>query len=278
MGLRIRTNIASLNAQRNLSDMNFQTGKSLERLSSGKRIVAAGDDAAGLSISQNLDAQLRGYRQAARNANDGISVIQTAEGGLNEVSNILIRLRELTVQAASDTLGNREREFLDAEVQQLKTEVDRIADSTTFNGAQLLNGESEEGILTFQVGAFRGESNQISFDANAANVKVDNIGVDGVSLLDRDSALDSMGSIDEAIYNVNEMRANMGAVQNRLQSTDRALKITAENIASAKSRVSDTDIALESANLVKNQILQQSSVATLAQANNAPKFALRLIG
>ena len=277
MGLRIRTNIASLNAQRNLSSMSGETNKSLQRLSSGKRIVNAGDDAAGLSISQNLEAQLRGYRQATRNANDGISVIQTAEGGLNEVGNILVRLRELSVQSASDTLGNQERSFLDAEVQQLKVEMNRIADATNFNGTNLLNGESEAGVLAFQVGAFAGEANVISFDANATNIKTENVGVDGVTLATREDSLNSMQTIDDAIFRVNEMRANLGAVQNRLQSTVRSLKITDENMASAKSRIEDTDVALESSKLVQNQILQQASVATLGQANVAPRAALTLV-
>lgn len=275
MGLRINTNIASLNARRNLANSSEQTRKSLQRLSSGKRIVNAGDDAAGLSISQNLEAQVRGIRAAVRNTNDGIAVVQTAEGGMNEVSNILIRLRELSVQAASDTIGDDERGFLETEVVQLKTEVDRIAESTNFNGAKLLNGSSDT--LNFQVGAFADESNQIQFESSATNVRTEEIGIDGVSLAERDDALDSMEVIDDAIKGVNGMRANLGAIQNRLQSTVRSLRIADENMSDAKSRVADTDVAEESAALTRNQILQQAGIATLAQANAAPNSALRLL-
>jgi flagellin len=277
MGLRINTNIASLNAQRNLSASNDETRKSLQRLSSGKRITNAGDDAAGLSVSSNLQAQTRGIRQADRYTNDGIAVVQTAEGGLNEVGNILFRLRELSVQAASDTLGDTERGFLDQEVQQLKEEVDRIAESTNFNGAHLLNGEIEDGELHFQVGAFADASNRIIYDADATNVRAEEIGIEDVALESRDEALDSMEVIDDAIENVNSMRANLGAIQNRLQSTVRSLRVADENMSDAYSRIADTDVALESANLVKNQILQQAGIATLASANTAPQSALKLI-
>jgi len=278
MGLRINTNMASINAQRNLTETSSQARKSLQRLSSGERITNAGDDAAGLSISENLEAQIRGIRQANRNANDGIAVVQTAEGGMNEVSNILIRLRELSVQAASDTLGDNERAFLDTEVQQLKSEVDRIAESTNFNGAKLLNGEIPDGVLHFQVGPFGDKSNQIVFDGETANVRTEEIGIDDVSLLERDDALDSMEVIDMAINNVNGMRANLGAIQNRLQSSVRSLGVNEENLSDARSRIADTDVAFESAELVKNQILQQAGIATLAAANSAPQAALRLIG
>jgi flagellin len=276
MGLRINTNIASLNARRNLQKSNSEVRKSLQRLSSGERIVNAGDDAAGLSISKNLEAQIRGIRAAVRNTNDGVAVVQTAEGAMNEVSNILIRLRELSVQAASDTLGDTERGFLQKEVNQLTTEVNRIAESTNFNGAKLLNGETDT--LVFQVGAFSDESNQIEFNAEETNVRADELGIDGLTLTSRDDARDSMPTIDEAINNVNSMRANLGAIQNRLQSTIRSLRITDENLADAKSRVADTDIAAESANLTKNKILQTAGISTLAQANSAPSQALRLIG
>jgi len=270
--------MASINAQRNLTETSSQARKSLQRLSSGERITNAGDDAAGLSISENLEAQIRGIRQANRNANDGIAVVQTAEGGMNEVSNILIRLRELSVQAASDTLGDNERAFLDTEVQQLKSEVDRIAESTNFNGAKLLNGEIPDGVLHFQVGPFGDKSNQIVFDGETANVRTEEIGIDDVSLLERDDALDSMEVIDMAINNVNGMRANLGAIQNRLQSSVRSLGVNEENLSDARSRIADTDVAFESAELVKNQILQQAGIATLAAANSAPQAALRLIG
>ncbi len=176
MGLRIATNVASQTVQKNLKEVSNAGNAELERLSSGKRITKAADDAAGLAISTNLEAQTKGLRQATRNANDGISLVQTAEGGLNETTNILVRLRELTIQASSDTVGEQERGFLDKEYQQLTTEIDRIAASTTFNGTQLLNGEGK-GSMDFQVGAFAGEQNRITFDSSESDSSADSIGV-----------------------------------------------------------------------------------------------------
>jgi flagellin len=277
MGLRINTNIASINAQRNLHQSNREVQKSISRLSSGERIVNAADDAAGLAIGTNLKAQIRGTRQATRNANDGIAVIQTAEGGMNEVSQILIRLRELSVQAASDTLGDTERGFLDREVQQLKSEVNRIAESTNFNGTPLLNGEASEGTMQFHVGAASGDENIISYEVSDSNVRAGEIGIDGVAVNSREGALDTMDSVDAALDNVNSMRANLGALQNRLQSTVRSLRISTENLSDAKSRVMDTDVAAETANYTKNNILQNAGISTLSQANAAPQNALKLI-
>jgi len=277
MGLRINTNVASINSQRQLHQSGDAMKKSLARLSSGQRITNAGDDAAGLSIGTNLEAQIRGIRQATRNANDGIGMVQTAEGGLNEVSNILIRLRELSVQAATDTLSDVERTFLDKEVQQLKSEVDRIAESTNFNGEKLLNGEADDGALHFHVGYFSGEENVISYNTENTVVKTESLGVDGVDIKNREASLDSMGMIDGAIQNVNAMRADLGALQNRLQSSVRSLRITDENMSDARSRIMDTDVAAETAELTKNNILQQAGVAVLAQANTQPKLALNLL-
>ena len=175
MGLRIATNIASQSVQKNLKEVSNAGNSELERLSSGKRITKAADDAAGLAIATNLEAQTRGLRQATRNANDGVSLVQTAEGGLNETSNILVRLRELTIQSASDTVGDKERGFLDKEYQQLTKEIDRISESTTFNGTNLLNGNGKQ--MDFQVGSFAGEQNKITFDAAETNSSSENIGV-----------------------------------------------------------------------------------------------------
>ncbi|MCR9204052.1 MAG: flagellin FliC, partial [Halobacteriovoraceae bacterium] len=188
MGLRISTNIASQQVQKNLKQVSAKADDSLSKLSSGKRITKAADDAAGLAIATNLEAQTKGLRQATRNANDGISLVQTAEGGLNEVSNILVRMRELTIQASSDTVGENERGFLDQEYQQLVTEVDRISNSTTFNGAQLLNGEGS-GELDFQVGAFDGEQNRITFDSSESNATASAIGISGSGVADKSDAL-----------------------------------------------------------------------------------------
>ena len=275
MGLRISTNVAAMNANRLLTNSTQNQAKSLERLSSGSRINKAGDDAAGLSISNNLEATVRGLKMAQRNANDGISFVQTAEGGINEVSNILIRLRELSVQAASDTVGDHERGFLDKEMQSLKSEINRIAQVTNYNGTALLSGEGKE--LSFQVGTSAGEMNQIKFDPSKSNVKADALGVDGLTLANKDDAIDGLAKIDEAIKRVNENRSDLGAMQNRLHSSSNSIGIAVENLSEAKSRIMDTDIAAETSNMVKNQILQNAGISVLAQANAAPNNALKLL-
>jgi flagellin len=277
MGLRIATNIASQTVQKNLKEVSSAGNSSLEKLSSGKRITKSADDAAGLAIATNLEAQTRGLRQATRNANDGVSLVQTAEGGLNEVSNILVRMRELTIQASSDTVGDSERGFLDKEFQQLTTEIDRISEATTFNGTQLLNGEGS-GTLDFQVGAFAGEQNKIAFDSSETNASTGNIGVSGSSISDKSDALDSISSIDEAINQVSGQRANLGSIQSRLSSTVSNLEIQTINQDNARSVIQDVDVAEESAKLASNQVVKSAGITTLAQANSLPNSALRLIG
>ncbi|MCK5882241.1 MAG: flagellin FliC [Bacteriovoracaceae bacterium] len=277
MGLRIATNIVSESVQKNLRQSSAKAQSSLEKLSSGKRINKASDDAAGLAIATNLDAQTKGLRQATRNANDGVSLIQTAEGGMNEVSNILIRLRELTIQAASDTVGDKERGFLDNEYQQLTSEVDRIAQATVFNGASLLDGENETGTMDFQVGAFEGEQNVIQFDANATNITADSIGIEGSGVSSKEGAQDSISSIDDAINKVSGQRANLGAIQSRLQSTVANLETQTINQEAARSTIQDADIAAESATLASNNVIKSAGISTLAQANSIPNSALRLI-
>lgn len=276
MGLRINTNIPSLKAQRHLEKSTQESEKSLQRLASGKRIANAADDPVGLSIGQNLEAQIRGLGQARRNTNDGISMVQTAEGALNEVSNILVRLRELGVQAASDTVGEVERGFIDTEFQELKEEIDRIANTTTFNGTQLLNGEGNEE-LDFQVGIQNSDNDKVTFNAAETNVRTDNIEIDSTAVREKDDALDSLEQIDSAINNVSEQRARLGATQNRLQSTSNALGVAIESFSTAKSRVIDTDVAVETANLTKHQILQNAGISVLAQANASQKSALSLL-
>lgn len=277
MGLRIATNIASQQVQKNLREVTSQADSSLEKLSSGKRITKSADDAAGLAIATNLEAQTKGLRQATRNANDGISLVQTAEGGLNEVSNILVRMRELTVQASSDTVGEQERGFLDKEYQQLVSEVDRISESTTFNGAQLLNGEGN-GEMDFQVGAFAGEQNKITFDSSESNATASAIGIDGSGISEKGEALDSISVIDDAINQVSGQRATLGAVQSRLESTVSNLEVQTVNQDSARSVIQDVDVAAESAKLASSNVIKQAGVSTLAQANSLPNSAMRLIG
>lgn len=276
MGLRINTNVASLNAQRNLIGTKWGLDKSLERLSSGYRINRAGDDAAGLAISENLRAQIRGLKQASRNAQDGVSLVQVAEGGLNEISSILIRLRELAVQAASDTIGPVERQFLNVEYDQLVSEVDRIADGTEFNGTQLLSGTGS--ILDFQVGT-RNDPNidRLSFDASKADANSAALGVNLTSVADKASAQNSLAAIDSAIVSVSAMRADFGAIQNRLQSTIGNIAVSVENLSAANSRIRDVDIAEETAEMTKNNILLQAGTSVLAQANQSSNTALALL-
>lgn len=276
MGLRVNTNTASLNAQRNLRSSKLGLDKSLERLSSGFRINRAGDDAAGLAISENLRAQIRGLKQAQRNAQDGVSLVQVAEGSLNEISSILIRLRELAVQAASDTIGPVERQFLNVEYDQLVSEIDRIADGTEFNGTLLLSGTGS--ILDFQVGT-RNDPNidRLSFDASKADANSAALGVNLTSVGDKASAQNSLSAIDTAIVSVSAMRADFGAIQNRLQSTINNIAVSVENMSAANSRIRDVDIAEETAELTMNNILLQAGSSVLAQANQTSQVALGLL-
>lgn len=276
MGLRINTNVASLNAQRNLGRTRLAMNKSLEKLSSGQRINRAGDDAAGLAISENLKAQIRGLGQAERNAEDGISLVQIAEGALGEVSNILIRLRELAVQAASDTIGSVERSFLNKEFEQLTSEVDRIANSTEFNRVPLLNGTGA--VFDIQIGTRNDPiSDRLTFDASSADVNVAALGLNLASVADKISSQNSLSSIDQAIVSVSGIRADFGALQNRLQSTVNNIQVGRENLASANSRVRDTDVAAETAELTKQNILMSAGTSVLAQANSSTQSALSLI-
>jgi flagellin len=277
MGLRITTNTASLNAQRNLGANNRGMNTSLARLSSGFRINQAADDAAGLAISENLRGQIRGLKQANRNANDGISLVQVAEGGLNEISSMLTRLRELGVQASSDTIGDTERKFLDVEFQQLKSEIQRVAEVTNFNNRDLLNGTG--GILDIQVGVKNDNfKDRISFNASAANSTIEALGIVGESLSTKGQAQQSLAVVDDAMISVNAMRANFGAMQNRLVSTINNLNIAHENFSAANSRIRDTDVAEEAAELTRNSIMMQAGVSALAQANQIQNVALKLLG
>lgn len=277
MGLRIGTNVAALNAQKNLYMTQINSNRSMARLASGFRINQASDDAAGLAISENLKAQIRGMRQANRNANDGISLVQVAEGSLNEVSNMLIRLRELGVQASSDTIGETERKFLDVEYQQLKSEIQRITEATVFNGYELLNGTG--GLIDIQVGTnndpFR---DRISFNTAAANASTDALGITAESVGTKEGAQMSLDIVDKALTSVNAIRANFGALQNRLVSTSNNLLIADENLSAANSRIRDTDIASETSEMTRNNILLQAGVSVLGQANQSQQLALKLLG
>lgn len=306
MGLRIRTNVASINAQRRLAMSTDDLVGTMQKLASGERINKSADDAAGLAISENLRGDIRGLNQAKRNALDAVSLVQTTEGGLSETSNMLIRLRELAVQAASDTIGNTERGFLDKEFLALKDEIDRIAASTEFNGTRVLSGgrdnlpddlkgEVPNYPLEIQVHKDYYAGADSITNANAVNViKIDlqglnaftngegslNLGKaeEGTRVNVKESAQQSISLLDAAIYKVNDYRSYLGAIQNRFGSTIRNLGSQVENLTAAESRVRDTDFALETANLTQQQILQQAGTSVLANANQQPSVALKLLG
>lgn len=277
MGLRIATNTTALNAQRQMAITKGALDKSLQRLASGSRINSAGDDAAGLAISENLKAQVRGMKQAKRNALDGVSLIQVSEGGLNEISNILVRLRELSIQAASDTIGDVERQFTDREFQSLKQEVDRIANVTQFNGTPLLNGKA--GVFEIQVGIQNNPIlDRVVYNGERSDASLDALKLGGESVATKQGAQLSLAVIDDALIRVNSIRADLGAMQNRLQSTISNLAISEENLAAANSRIRDTDMAEEVSEMTKQNILMQSGIAVLGQANQSNAAATKLLG
>lgn len=277
MGMRITTNLASIAAQKTMASSQREINKSYAQLSSGSRITKAADDAAGLSISETLKSTIRGYTQAERNANDGISMVQVSEGGLGEISNILTRMRELGVQAASDTVGDTERGFIDKEVQQLKSEMQRIAKTTRWGSNNLLDGSGKE--YSFQVDLGNNDFNdRIAFDASQQDATIDNLGVADFDFSSKDGARDALEVLEKAQTQVNGYRANLGAIQNRLISTTSNLGTAIENFSAANSRIRDTDIAQSSAELSRNNILLNASVGVLAQANQQPAAALKLIG
>jgi flagellin len=277
MGLRINTNTTSLTAQRTLTANQSKLEDSLGKLSSGTRIVKSADDAAGLAISEKLKSTIRGTKQAERNAGDGISMIQIAEGGMNETSNILTRLRELSVQASSDTIGDPERAFSDMEYQNLKQEVERISQVTEFNGKKLLTGEGDK--YDFQIGINNDDfQDRISYNAAMSNTSLAGLGIDDLTVSNKESARGSLAKLDDAINNISGQRAELGAVQNRLSSTIQNLQTTNENLSAANSRIRDTDYASETAIRAKSQILGNAGTSVLAQANAQGSNALKLIG
>ena len=276
MGLRIATNTTALNAHRQMSITRLALDKSLEKLASGSRINHAGDDAAGLAISENLRAQIRGIRQARRNAQDGVSLIQVSEGGLNEIGNILIRLRELAIQAASDTIGDVERGFTDREFQSLKQEVDRIANVTNFNGTPLLNGRA--GIFEIQVGTHNNPIlDRVVYNGERSDATLDALRLGGESVATKQGSQLSLAVIDDALVQVNSVRADLGALQNRLQSTINNQMISEENLSAANSRIRDTDFAEEVSEQTKQNILMQAGVSVLGQANATNQATLKLL-
>jgi len=280
MAINIQTNVSSLNAQRNLTTTISSMQTALSRLSSGYRITRASDDAAGLAISESLRAQIRSTSQAQRNAYDGISVVQTAEGSLNETSSILIRMRELTMQAASDSVGTTERGYLQVEFSALQSEIDRIANSTEFNGRKLINGSLSLGQgLTFQIGIHNVTANdRVSITLACTDSRALGVNSGVVSINTMALAQTALSKIDVALQNVSSIRAKMGALENRLNSTIANLSNSFENLSAANARIRDMDVAAETSALTKSQILLQAGASVLAQANAVPQVALALIG
>ncbi len=277
MGFRINTNVSSISAQRSLSVNNAESQNTLAKMSSGSRITRASDDAAGLAISEKLKAQIRSVSQANRNANDGISLVQTAEGGLDEVSSMLTRLRELAIQASSDTVGDTERNFTDMEYQNLKQEIERISQVTEFNGMKLLNGQGEK--LDFQIGTRNDQfQDRISYDVQMSNSSIESLGVSELTVSNKEGAQQSLAAVDAAIEKVSGQRAALGAIQNRLVSTSKNLEVTNENLSAANSRIRDVDYAEVTAQNARNNILNQAGSSVLAQANAQGQNALKLIG
>jgi flagellin len=277
MGFRINTNVSSIAAQRSLAVNNRETESNLAKLSSGSRITKAADDAAGLAISEKMKAGIRSMKQADRNANDGISMVQTAEGGLNEVSSILTRMRELAVQTSSDTVGDVERQMTNMEYQNLKLELERISQVTEFNGKKLLSGDG--GQYDFQIGvnndAFQ---DRIVYDSQMVNSRLDSLGISELDVSSKQGSQESLASLDSAIEKVSSNRAFLGAIQNRLVSTSNNLQVNVENLSAANSRIRDVDYAEATAKKATNDILGAAGVSVLSQANMSGQNALKLIG
>lgn len=273
MALTINNNIASISAQRNLSVSSGALQRSVERLSSGLRITRAADDAAGLGVSEVLRAQIRSINQVIRNANDGISLTQIADGAASTIGNLLTRMRELAAQSSTGTLGSTERSYLDQEFLALRSEIDRIAKVTEFNGNFLLSGASNS--FTLQVGFRSGANDTLSISLR--DLDLDSLSLSSVNISTAGNAQSALSNIDSAISAVATARADYGSYQNRFEATIASLQVTSENFTAAESRIRDADIAFETAVFTRNQILVQSGIAVLAQANALPQQALALL-
>jgi flagellin len=270
MGLRVNTNIFSMTAQRNLGNVTARLQGNYSRLASGMRIATAADDAAGLGISERMRAQIRSLGQTARNAQDGVSLVQTAEGALNEVSANLVRMRELSIQAASGTLSTADRVTLDAEFQALEAEIDRIAGSADFNGISLLDSTQS---LDIQVGLDAGETIALSL----VDTQASTLSINGLDITSASNASDALDDLDAAINTINDSRGQLGAAQNRLESAMRSILNARESLSQSESRIRDVDVAAETADLTRNSIMQQAATSILAQANSQPQLALSLL-
>ena len=275
--MAIMTNSAALNAQRNLMSTGRNMNQSIERLSSGLKINSASDDAAGIAVSTGLDAQTKGFQQAMENANEAIALLQTTEGSYNSVSDILIRMRELAVQSASDTLTNKERAYLDTEFEDLTAEITRISDVAEYNGIKLLDGTAgASGLMTFQVGTRNTANDQITITLGDQDST--SLGVEALDLTNLANSQAAITTIDTALDSLATDRATLGSKINELTASVDNLSVTIENLSAANSQIKDADIAAESADFTKHQVLMQSGVAMLSQANGTSQMALRLIG
>jgi flagellin len=275
MSLYVNTNVSALNAQRQLINSGKSLDTSFQRLSSGFRINSAADDAAGLQISNRLTSQIQGLDQAIRNANDGISLAQTAEGAMDEITTALQRIRVLSVQSQNGINSSSDRVALQKEVSALKTEISRISTTTQFGGVNLLDGKYSS---TFLVGANAGQNISVNLSREGGGFGASGLGISKLSISSVTGASAALASVDSAIRTVDSMRADLGAIQNRFQSTIRNLSNIVENVSSARSRIKDTDFAKETAELTRSQILQQASTTILSQANQRPQSALSLLG
>ncbi|TSB46673.1 flagellin [Alkalicoccobacillus porphyridii] len=269
--MKINNNIQALNAYRNLSQNQVHTSKNLEKLSSGLRINRAADDAAGLAISEKMRSQIRGLEMAERNALDGVSLMQTAEGAMQEVHSMLQRMRELAVQAANDTNDGFDRAQIQAEIDELSNEIDSISEKTEFNSKKLLGPNQDP--IQFQIGPNQGHA--VSF--SLPHMNVEQLGIQGISVADKASADTTIGRLDTAIERVSSNRSTLGAIQNRLEHTINNIQVTKENLTSSESRIRDADMALEMTKFTRNNILNQSATAMLAQANQLPQGVLQLL-
>ena len=274
--MRINTNIAALNSYNQLQNTNFQMKNSLEKLSSGRRINSAADDAAGLAITKKMTAQIKGLSQAQRNSQDAISLIQTAEGALKETHSMLQRVRELAVQAANDTNTKADRKQIQEEIDQLTAQITDIAKQTSFNEKKLLNGDIATTALKFQVGANKGDTMSLSIKNMTATAS--GLGITGISVTTQAGASTAINTIDTAISSVSTERAKLGAKQNRLEHTINNLSTTEENLTAARSRVRDADMAKQMMEFTKSRILRQAGTAMMAQANQMPQGVLQLLG
>ena len=279
MAISVLSNVASLNAQRNLAATQTSLAASVGRLSSGMRINSASDDAAGLGISENLKANIRSLAQAQRNANDGISMSQVAEGSMNDMQGIVSRMRELSVQSANATLGDTERGYIQTEFTQLSQEINRISSVTDFNGQKLLDGSASAG-LTFQIGVQNTSNDRLSMSITRLTTSTlgsTSLSIASASLSTAANAQVAIGTFDRAIQQLSQARAKVGATQNRMTVTVSNLAVAQENLTAANSRIRDVDVANETANLTKSQILSQAGLAVLTQANQLPQSALSLL-